>query len=63
LIAGIRIEMDRERRKELCSELQKIVAEELPYVPLWYVDVVSVHRRAVGEVGLTPTGDYDFLAL
>jgi peptide/nickel transport system substrate-binding protein len=62
LIAGIKAEMDREKRKTLCSEVQKIVAEELPYVPLWYVDVVSVHRRDMGEVELTPTGDYDFLA-
>jgi len=61
LIAGIRAEMDREKRKALCSEVQKIVAEDLPYVPLWYVDVVSVHRRTMGRVGLTPTGDYDFL--
>jgi len=34
--------------------------EELPYVPLWYVDVVGVHRRGL-QVKLTPTGDYDFL--
>jgi ABC-type transport system substrate-binding protein len=56
------VEMDREKRKALCSEVQKIVAEDLPYVPLWYTDVVSVHRKELGEVKLTPTGDYDFLA-
>jgi peptide/nickel transport system substrate-binding protein len=62
LIAGIKTEMNREKRKALCSEVQKIVAEDVPYVPLWYVDVVSVHRREMGKVELTPTGDYDFLA-
>ncbi len=61
LIAGIRGEMDQEKRKALCSEVQKIVAEELPYVPLWYVDVVSVHTRKL-QVELTPTGDFDFLS-
>jgi peptide/nickel transport system substrate-binding protein len=61
LIGQIRGEMDRSKRKELCSEVQKIIAEELPYVPLWYVDQVSVHRRGL-EVELTPTGDFDFLA-
>ena len=61
LVAGIRGEMNQEKRKTLCSEVQEIVAEEVPYVPLWYVDVVSVHRREMGEVELTPTGDYDFL--
>jgi peptide/nickel transport system substrate-binding protein len=62
LTEKIRVEMDREKRKALCSEVQKIVAEDLPYIPLWYTDVVSVHRKALGEVQLTPMGDYDFLA-
>ena len=60
LVAMIQTQGDREKRKALCSEVQKIVAEELPYLPLWYVDVVSVHRKGM-EVALTPTGDYDFL--
>jgi peptide/nickel transport system substrate-binding protein len=60
LTLGIQMESDREKRKELCAEVQKIVAEELPYLPLWYVDVVSVHRKGL-PVELTPAGDYDFL--
>jgi peptide/nickel transport system substrate-binding protein len=62
LTDAIRTEMDREKRKELCSEVQKLVAEDLPYIPLWYTDVVSVHRKSLGEIALTPTGDYEFLA-
>jgi peptide/nickel transport system substrate-binding protein len=61
LIDQIRGEMDQAKRKKLCSELQKILAEELPYLPLWYVDQVSVHRKGL-QVKLTPTGDFDFLA-
>jgi peptide/nickel transport system substrate-binding protein len=61
LIGEIRAEMNQEKRKELCSEVQNIVSEDLPYLPLWYVDVVSVHRREL-KVQLTPTGDFDFLA-
>jgi peptide/nickel transport system substrate-binding protein len=61
LADAIRTEMTREKRKELCSEMQKIVAEDLPYIPLWYTDVVSVHRRELGEIALTQTGDYEFL--
>jgi peptide/nickel transport system substrate-binding protein len=60
LITQIRGEMDQSKRKELCSEIQKILAEELPYVPMWYVDQVSVHRKEL-DVELTPTGDFDFL--
>jgi ABC-type transport system substrate-binding protein len=62
LTDSIRTEMNREKRKELCSEVQRIVAEDLPYIPLWYTDVVSVHRKKLGEIALTPTGDYEFLA-
>jgi peptide/nickel transport system substrate-binding protein len=57
----IRVEMDREKRKFLCSEVQKILADDLPYLPLWFTDVVSVHRRELGDLQLSPTGDYDFL--
>ena len=61
LTDGIRTEMNREKRKELCSEVQKIVAEDLPYIPLWYTDVVSVHAKRLGEIALTAAGDYEFL--
>jgi ABC-type transport system substrate-binding protein len=61
LTDGIRTEMNLEKRKELCSEVQKIVAEDLPYIPLWYTDVMSVHTKRLGEIGLTAAGDYEFL--
>jgi peptide/nickel transport system substrate-binding protein len=57
----IRVEMNQEKRKALCSEVQKILAEDLPYVPLWFNDVVSVHRRSLGPLQLSPTADYNFL--
>jgi peptide/nickel transport system substrate-binding protein len=58
----IRTEMDREKRKALCSQVQKILADDLPYLPLWFPDVVSVHRRTMGDPPLSPTADFDFLA-
>jgi hypothetical protein len=30
-------------------------------IQLWFMDVVSVHRRELGDLPLSPTG-YDFLA-
>ena len=54
--------MDREKRKQLCSTVQKILSDDLPYIPSWFTDVVSVHRRELGDLPLSPTGDYDFLA-
>ena len=58
----IRVEMDREKRKVLCSEAQKILADDLPYLPLWFTDAVSVHRRSLGDLALSPSGDFEFLA-
>ena len=59
----IRMEMNQEKRKALCSEAQKILAEDLPYLTLWFNDVVSVHRRALGELHLSSTADYNFLSV
>ena len=30
---------------------------------MWFTDVVSVHRRELGDLPLSPTGDYDFLTI
>ncbi|HYL09817.1 MAG TPA: ABC transporter substrate-binding protein [Candidatus Acidoferrales bacterium] len=61
LLDAMRVEPDREKRKRLCSRVQKLVAEDLPYLNLWFTDNVSVHRKGWGPVELSPTGDYDFL--
>ncbi len=57
----IRVEMNQEKRKELCSQAQKLFVDDLPYIPLWFTDVVSVHSRAIGEPTISPIGNYDFL--
>jgi ABC-type transport system substrate-binding protein len=56
------VEMNQEKRKALCSQVQKIVATDLPVFPLWFVDVVSVHRRDLGPLHISSAGDFDFLA-
>jgi len=62
LTVEIQVEMDQEKRKALCSQVQKIVAADLPVFPLWFVDVVSVHRRELGELNISSAGDLGFLA-
>jgi peptide/nickel transport system substrate-binding protein len=57
-----RVEMDRERRKAILSEVQKIVAEDEPYINLWYPDNVCVHRARMTGIDIPPGGDYEFLA-
>jgi len=58
----IRTEMNQEKRKQICSEVQRILADDLPYLPLWFTDVISVHRKSLGELTLSPTADFDFLS-
>src|SRR5215467_1739155 len=58
----IPVEADQEKRKALCSEVQKTPAEDLPYLFLWFTNVVSVHRRELGDLDVSPPGDYDFRA-
>jgi len=62
LLDQARVEPALERRRLLFSEVQRIVADDLPYLNLWFLDNVSVHRRRIGNVTLEPTGGYDFLA-
>jgi ABC-type transport system substrate-binding protein len=54
--------MDREKRKGILSGVQKIVAEDEPYINLWYPDNVCVHRVRLTGIEMPPGGDYEFLA-
>lgn len=48
-------------RKQIYVEVQKILAEDLPYINLWYLDNVLVHNRRAENLSLNPSGNYDFL--
>jgi len=61
LLDQARVESDREKRRALFSQVEKIVAEDVPYLSLWFMDNVSVHRNRIRDVRISPTGDYDFL--
>lgn len=61
LLDQARVEGDRGRRRELFGKVEKIVATDLPYLSLWFMDNVSVHSKRISDVQLSPTGDYDFL--
>ena len=63
LLEQQKVEMDRAKRKStFFSQIQKIVAEDEPYVDLWYPDNVCVHRDRVENISIAPAGDYDFLS-
>ncbi len=61
LIDQARREVDPKIRKPLYAEVQRILAEDLPYINLWYLDNVLVHTRRVRNIKLNPAGNYDFL--
>lgn len=61
LIDQARGELDPGKRKILYAQLQQILAEDLPYVDLWYQDNVLIHTKRVQNLTLNPAGNYDFL--
>jgi len=61
LIEQARREVDPNVRKPIYAEIQRILAEELPYINLWYLDNVLVHNKRVTNLKLNPAGNYDFL--
>jgi peptide/nickel transport system substrate-binding protein len=61
LIDRALVEVDQKARKQMYAEIQKILAEDLPYINLWYLDNVLVHTRRVKNLSVSPSGDYNFL--
>src|SRR5208337_689137 len=61
LIDQARRETDQNVRKKLYTEVQEILAQDVPSINLWYFDNVLVHTRRVRDVMLNPSGNYDFL--
>jgi peptide/nickel transport system substrate-binding protein len=61
LILEGRSSLDQQKRKAIYDEVQQILAEDLPYINLWYHDNVLVHTNRVHGIELGPAGSYDFL--
>ena len=61
LIREGRSTLDQQKRKIIYDEIQRIVAEDLPYINLWYLDNVLVHTNRVRGIELSPAGNYEFL--
>jgi peptide/nickel transport system substrate-binding protein len=61
LIERGRAELDQNVRKQIYAEIQDILAQDLPYINLWYQDNVLVHSKRVHNLTLNPSGNYDFL--
>jgi peptide/nickel transport system substrate-binding protein len=61
LIEKARTEVDQNVRKQDYAAIQQMLAEDLPYIDLWYFDNVMVYSKRVRGLELNPSGNYDFL--
>jgi peptide/nickel transport system substrate-binding protein len=61
LLATAAAESDQAKRQEAYIEVQKILADELPGIPLWYPNNEVVHSRRIVGVRPGPSGNFDYL--
>ena len=53
-----RLVIDIDERKKIYSEIQKILAEELPYIFLWYPHNIVVMNERVQGFTMYPDGNF-----
>jgi len=61
LIDHARIATDQNARKQDYAAIQRILADDMTYINLWYFDNVMVYSKRVHNLQLNPSGNYDFL--
>ncbi len=61
LVSIGRREVDTEKRRDVYRQIQRIVAEEVPNISLWYLNNVAVFNKRIQVSSLPPDGDYEFL--
>jgi peptide/nickel transport system substrate-binding protein len=61
LVEAGRRTLDEQQRRRIYGAIQRILARDLPYIDLWYLDNVLVHGPRVGNVALGSSADYLFL--
>jgi len=54
-------EIDKNKAKELYIKAQEIVSNELPLFPLWYPANMVVYNSRVGNIKISPSGDWSFV--
>jgi len=52
---------DQERRRQLFGKVQRIIADEVPYISLWYKTNVAVAQRTLTGIHIPPIADFTFL--
>lgn len=52
---------DKTKAKDLYARAQRIVAEELPMLPLWYPSNIVITNKRIGNVKINASGDWSFV--
>ncbi len=60
LISDASAKTNQADRREDYVQVQKILAEDVPTVPLWYLDNVIVHNRRIQSLQVGASGDFSF---
>jgi peptide/nickel transport system substrate-binding protein len=55
------VSTDEERRRLLYAEVQRTIAEEAPYISLWYKTNVAVAQSTLTGIRIPPIADFTFL--
>lgn len=61
LIDEATMSTDDERRRRLFAEIQRGLAEDAPYVSLWYKTNVAVAQAGLDGIRLSPSADFTFV--
>jgi peptide/nickel transport system substrate-binding protein len=52
---------DDDRRRELYTQAQRLIADDVPYISLWYKTNVAIFQPDIHGVTLSPIADFTFL--
>lgn len=61
LLQSASIDSDQQRRKQAYARVQELLAEDLPSLPLWFMDSVVLYNRRLSGVQTSASGNFYFL--
>ncbi len=47
--------------KNIYGKVERIVSEDIPFIPLWFADNIVVYNKRVKDISIYPSGEYYFL--
>jgi peptide/nickel transport system substrate-binding protein len=61
LIEAAAVAVGDDQRKTLYAQAQRLIAEDVPYISLWYKTNVAVAQPDLRGIRLSPIADFTFL--